>query len=539
LANVIKQKEPRMARIYWALPAVLAVALAAPLQGADETPTDTWKTTLYLEGQPQPFWILKLQNKEGKWTGDIAVTNERVPKTTLSDFKVIDGIMSFTVKFGEVTLQFQGKAPAAGARKFSGSFKQGATLVPADLELTTLTSLSEFDLAKEALAKPTTIGIDTIDLSMSLLRQAHDKKATPEEVRSWAAKAADAAKPYGPRWEREVTLRLADTLLEQEEFAATALDYARKAERFLDPKEDRPSAQKRTLDLLANALKKAKKDDEAKEVEARIKKIPTEIKPTAFAGRKEKSDRVVLVELFTGSECPPCVAADAAFDALAKSYKPSEVVLLQYHLHVPRPDPLTGPDSLKRAEYYGGAIRGTPTIILNGKVGPGIGGDLFDSIESYDDCRNAIDPALEKTSKAILKASATQKDNKITISAEATGIETPGDKIRLRLALVEDKVAYKGGNGVTEYHSVVRALPGGAAGLALKEKSGKHEANVDLDELRKSLTKYLDDYAGTVDAFPNKERPLELKNFRVVAFVQNDQTKEVLQAIQVPVVGNQ
>jgi hypothetical protein len=524
-----------MARLQWALPAVLAVALAAPIQGADETPSDTWKVTVYLQGQPQPLWLVKLQDKDGKWTGELTASNENVPKTTLSDLKVTDGLMHFTLKLGETTLHFEGKAPAPGVKKFHGTFKQGPGLVPVDLELTSLSTLNEFELAKEALAKPTTTGLEIVDLATALLRQAQDKKVKPDEVRSWAAKAADAAKVYGPRWEREVTLRIADTLLEQEEYAATALDYARKAERFLDAKEDRPSAQKRTLDLLANALKKAKKDDEAKEVAARVKKISTDIKPTAFVGRKEKSDRVTLVEFFTSAEEPTSVAADAAFDALGKSYKPAEVVLLQYHLHFPRPDPLTSPDAVKRAEYYGSAIRGLPMVILNGQPGPPVGGDAYNASENYDDCRNAVDRSLEKISHAILKASAVQKDGKITITAEASGVETPSDKIRLRLALVEEKVTYKGGNGIPEYRSVVRALPGGAAGLALKEKTGKQEATVDLDDLRKSLKKYLDDYADKEDAFPNKERPLELKNLRVIAFVQNDLTKEVLQAIQVDV----
>src|SRR5262249_56843305 len=52
--------------------------------------------------------------------------------------------------------------------------------------------------------------------------------------------------------------------------------------------------------------------------------------------------------------------------------------------------------------------------------------------------------------------------------------------------------------------------------------------------LRKSLAKYLDDFAKENDAqFP--ERPMGFKNFRVAAFVQNDATKEVLQAVQVAV----
>ena len=47
------------------------------------------------------------------------------------------------------------------------------------------------------------------------------------------------------------------------------------------------------------------------------------------------------MELFTGAQCPPCVAADVAFDVLEKTYKPADLVLIQYHLHIPGPDPLT------------------------------------------------------------------------------------------------------------------------------------------------------------------------------------------------------
>ena len=55
---------------------------------------------------------------------------------------------------------------------------------------------------------------------------------------------------------------------------------------------------------------------------ARADKVPfIAVKP--FAGRKGKSDRAVLVELFTGAQCPPCVAADMAFDALPQTYKPT------------------------------------------------------------------------------------------------------------------------------------------------------------------------------------------------------------------------
>src|SRR5262249_30641165 len=155
-------------------------------------------------------------------------------------------------------------------------------------------------------------------------------------------------------------------------YESIALTYARQAERLLDDK-DRPAARKKVLDTLALALTKADKTDEAKEVEARIKKIDLTIKPTPFTGRQGKSDRVVLVELSTGAECPPCVAADLAFDALGKTFKPSDVVRLQYHQHVPGPDPLTNPDSEKRFEFY--RLRATPSLLLNGKQAAPGGGD--------------------------------------------------------------------------------------------------------------------------------------------------------------------
>src|SRR5262249_47270406 len=105
------------------------------------------------------------------------------------------------------------------------------------------------------------------------------------------------------------------------------------------------------------------------------------------------------------------------------------------------------------------------------------------------------------------------------------------DEVRLRVALVEEEVAYKGSNGLPVHHHVVRAMPGGADGTVLKGKSEKKTFTVDLAELKKKLADYLDKYAAK-RPFPGKERLMELK---VVAFVQNDRGGEVLQAAQVDV----
>ena len=72
-----------------------------------------------------------------------------------------------------------------------------------------------------------------------------------------------------------------------------------------------------------------------------------------------------MVELFTGSKCAPCVAADLDAAALEVTWPMSHLIVLRYHEHVPGPDPLRNADSEARFGYYNG--KGTPTVSL--KIG--------------------------------------------------------------------------------------------------------------------------------------------------------------------------
>jgi hypothetical protein len=136
---------------------------------------------------------------------------------------------------------------------------------------------------------------------------------------------------------------------------------------------------------------------------------------------------------------------------------------------------------------------------------------------------------LEAPDPLKLSAAAIRTGDKIAITAKVENLDKPGEKVRLRLALVEDWVRYKGGNGLQYHHRVVRAMPGGAKGIAVKDKAYEHKANVDLSELRATLNKYLN------EDYPEGPRPMRLRNLSVVAFVQNDESAEVLQAVNVPV----
>jgi hypothetical protein len=82
---------------------------------------------------------------------------------------------------------------------------------------------------------------------------------------------------------------------------------------------------------------------------------------------------------------------------------------------------------------------------------------------------------------------------------------------------------------------VVRAMPGGTKGFPLTKKSTEQVVSFNPDEVREVLNQYLTNFTKEEASFPRPDRPLSLKNLKLVAFVQNDATHEVLQAVQVDV----
>jgi hypothetical protein len=228
-----------------------------------------------------------------------------------------------------------------------------------------------------------------------------------------------------------------------------------------------------------------------------------------------------------------------AFDALEKSYKPSELVLIQYHMHIPGPDPLTNPNAIARWDYYRASfpndVRGTPTTVFNGKPQAGGGGGMGNAEGKYKQYTGIIDPLLEKSTEIKVAGKSHLMGNKVDIAVDVSGVS--GDDLKLRLLVVEETIKYVGGNQLRFHHQVVRAMPGGPEGVSIKDKTFKHVEKVDLVDVRNELTSYLDDFAAYTSPFPKPQRPLDLKSLRVIALVQNDKTKEIVQALQMEVEG--
>ena len=356
-----------------------------------------------------------------------------------------------------------------------------------------------------------------------------------------------SAREYGEKWYDQSRGNAVKALKGKKKAAAgVLLDLAQDLDKTLSEETDLEtkaeiaavlSETARTLGKsdLADGVDKRLKGYEVKLDENYAKKVPP-FKPLKMA--EKKGAKPVVMELFTGAQCPPCVAADVGFDALGDTYSHTNVILLQYHLHIPGPDPLTNDDSVARQKYYGSEIGGTPSTFFNGKSDGGGGGSMAGSEGKYKQFRSIIDSGLAASPTATVDLKASRKGDLIEISAKAKTTGKPGEKAqpKLRMVITEEVVKYIGSNKLRFHHHVVRDMPGGAEGMSL-DKAGTldQSTKVDVKTLRGEIEKYVSDFEKKSTFFGTKPA-IDLKKLSVVAFVQDDQTKEILGASSVDLV---
>ncbi len=523
--------------------ALLLLAAVSPAFAADAKPTGNWKFQ-FTEGQTITF-LLAFSEEDGKWVGDFIGANPQLraePKVT--GLSVKGETVRFAITLGErEAFNFEGVLAKDGKKLVGSVSKFGGPLDVSEMYPSKLKKLTDpVDLAREDFAQREG-GKEWFEAGFLLAGKMAEKKLTADDARGVADKLTKAAAVYGPRYELHIALKLATAFAAQEGFAEVAVAQAQRAERMLT--DDSPVVTQMEVNAaVAAALTRAGKADDAKKYTLALAKLEArdaaeyakavlKFDTPEFKGRKAKSDRVALVEVFTGAECPPCVAVDIAFDGLLKTYKPTDVVLLQYHVHVPGPDPLTAPDGMERAIKLYGERLSAPSVQVNGKTAGKGGGAAAAAKDKYAEFVEAINAELEKPATAKLALSAAKDDKGIKVTAKVTDLEKPGEKVTLRFAVTEETVRYPGGNGVRFHHHVVRAMPGGLKGFALTKKEQEQAVVINAEEIRKELAKSLAEFEKEQGEFPRPERPLALKNLKVVAFIQDDATNEVLNAVQI------
>ena len=268
---------------------------------------------------------------------------------------------------------------------------------------------------------------------------------------------------------------------------------------------------------------------------------PAAIHPEAYKATPARTNRMVLAEVFTGAGCPPCVSVDLGFDAALERYARKDIAVLMYHLHIPQPDPLTNKWTTDRATYY--KISGVPNFAVDGELDNRGGGDRAAAKAAYDRIVPKLDKALESAATAQLALAASLDGSTIKVKATPSAI-TDGKKVKLQIALVEELMSYSGENGIRFHPMVVRALATGEKDQGLPVDQANPVAadyTFDLAKIATDTKAWLDDYEvnGRHGRITFKSKPVKMDTAKlsVVAFLQDEDSKKVLQSAYVKIGG--
>ncbi len=223
------------------------------------------------------------------------------------------------------------------------------------------------------------------------------------------------------------------------------------------------------------------------------------------------ASKIVLFEDFANVSCVPCVISNNIIESLTKStYGPSKLVAIKFPTNFPSPsDPfyLAKSDYCdQRMEYYN--IFFAPTTIVDGVLRP-VSTDSTDVIAAVDE-RLATTPRFEIQ----VKDSVGGENYFITISLtilNSSGLNL--DEVVLHTVVTETEIEFEnppGSNGETKFYDVMRDMLPTNLGEILSNIIQTGEINYQFEEA----------------IFSN----WNLNHLNVVAYIQDNSTKEVYQA---------
>jgi thiol-disulfide isomerase/thioredoxin len=225
-------------------------------------------------------------------------------------------------------------------------------------------------------------------------------------------------------------------------------------------------------------------------------------------------NRIVLLEQFTNSSCPPCATSSPLIYNFA-DYNPLKTTVVAYHTSFPYPNDSMNfenpTESAARVSFYG--ISGTPTTVMDGNAYQGSAGTFASTIGSRIDNRIMVAERYSIVKNSLVRIGNQLNGQVILTSSWPSNL---GENIKVHAIAVEQNVlkssylASPGNNSETEYGYVMRKMIPNASGTTLL-----HTANGQSDTLNFSIPlMHVKNYA-------------ELK---LVVFVQNTLTKEVYNA---------
>lgn len=233
--------------------------------------------------------------------------------------------------------------------------------------------------------------------------------------------------------------------------------------------------------------------------------------PTMFAFAQ--TGNTVLVETFTETGCGACAEYDSAFNALMNA-NAEKVAVLNYHCFYSA-DAFKNYTRAGDQRYAFYPVKGGfPSGVVNGKK------PLPDSFHILYVNAPLIDKEYNKPAqfKVDITSKSTGKGNvhSADIVVKATALKDYPDKdVRVFVVVTENNINYKdryhvlATNGVKNFTHIVRAMLPDSSGTVIGAQSNGKTKKVKV-------------------SYTNDDNEINYKEVRVVAFVQDVETKEVL-----------
>lgn len=223
-----------------------------------------------------------------------------------------------------------------------------------------------------------------------------------------------------------------------------------------------------------------------------------------------QSQRLVLFEEFTQASCWPCANGNPALNAmLHAASNAAKIVPIKYQVSWPGVDPMNAQNPIpiaSRVAYYNGL--GVPHGIMDGNV---FNDHISFFTQTMIDSRAVVPSPFTMT----LTHSFNSHYDSVYVNLHITCTQATSGTLKCRIALCEKKIEFcspPGDNGETEFTEVMRDMYPDADGttLATAWTAGQTQ----------NIT-----FVKRIPAFIYDKSTLD-----VVAFIQNDINKEVLQA---------
>ncbi|OQY00059.1 MAG: hypothetical protein B6I24_00645 [Bacteroidetes bacterium 4572_128] len=230
----------------------------------------------------------------------------------------------------------------------------------------------------------------------------------------------------------------------------------------------------------------------------------------SFSSLAISQNRMILFEEGTNASCGPCAAQNPTFNALLDA-NTDNVISIKYQWYFPGTDPMhdhNPGEANARLQYY--EISGVPTATMDGVI--------YSFPNAYDGAaigytQSHIDEQLAVPSPLNIDLSHTVIGHTITASMDIGALEDLTGNLVAHIVVIEKAIFFDsppGSNGETEFYNVMKKMLPSSNGTSLEDFiSG---GSVNITESWEIANIY------------------DINELAVVAFVQNNSTKEVLQA---------